>query len=144
LKLYYLKHIFAACGILILCFPADLNPITRGKPQLLLLQHLFNGLCSRTTWVSWYQKGKTSLDLNEARDNGGLGCSGIIWTLQQFSRYLPKVFLCHPVYCTVSVFCHPLQSLVSGYLPWSSSARCLRGETVLINLTGDVSYMSCS
>jgi len=26
-----------------------------------------------TTWVSWYQKGKTSLDLNEAKDDGGLG-----------------------------------------------------------------------
>ena len=25
---------------------------------------------SRTIWVSWYQKGKTSLDLNEARDDG--------------------------------------------------------------------------
>jgi len=26
-----------------------------------------------TTWVSWYQKGKMSLDLNEARDDGVLG-----------------------------------------------------------------------
>jgi len=25
---------------------------------------------SRTTWVSQYQKGKTNLDLNEARDDG--------------------------------------------------------------------------
>jgi len=24
-------------------------------------------------WVSWYQKGKTSLDLNEVRDDGILG-----------------------------------------------------------------------
>jgi len=32
----------------------------------------FNGLFSRTTWVSWYQKGKASLDLNEAR-GWGLG-----------------------------------------------------------------------
>ena len=30
----------------------------------LLLLHPFNGLFSRTTWVSWYQKGKNSLDLN--------------------------------------------------------------------------------
>ena len=49
-----------------------------GKGLLLLL--LFNGLFSRTTWVSWYQKGKSSLDLNEARDDGVLGCSGISWT----------------------------------------------------------------
>ena len=33
----------------------------------------FSGLFSRTTWVSRYQKGETSLDLNEARDYGVLG-----------------------------------------------------------------------
>ena len=33
----------------------------------------FNSLYSRTTCVSWYEKGKTSLDLNEARDDGVLG-----------------------------------------------------------------------
>ena len=27
-----------------------------------------------------YEKGITSLDLNEARDNGALGCSDISWT----------------------------------------------------------------
>jgi len=43
---------------------------------LLLLLYPFNGLFSRTTWVSWYQKGETSLDLNEARDDGVMGCSG--------------------------------------------------------------------
>jgi len=43
---------------------------------LLLLHNPFNGLFSRTTWVSQYQKGTTSLDLNEARDNG-------IWGWQQ-------------------------------------------------------------
>ena len=34
---------------------------------------MFNCLFSWTTWVSRYQKGKTSLDLNEARDDGVLG-----------------------------------------------------------------------
>jgi len=29
-----------------------------------------NSLLSRTVWASRYQKGKTSLDLNEARDDG--------------------------------------------------------------------------
>ena len=48
---------------------------------LLLLLQPFNGLFSRTTWVRRYQKGKTSLDLNEARDDGVLGCSGISWTI---------------------------------------------------------------
>jgi len=40
-----------------------------GLPVLLLL----NGLFSRTTCVSQYRKGKTSLDLNEARADGVLG-----------------------------------------------------------------------
>jgi len=40
-----------------------------------------NGLFSRTTWLSQQRKGKTSLDLNEARDNGVLGGSGISWTI---------------------------------------------------------------
>ena len=31
--------------------------------------HTFNGPFSRTTWVGRYQKGKTSLDLTEARDS---------------------------------------------------------------------------
>jgi len=35
--------------------------------------HLFNGLFSRTTCVIQSQKGKTSVDLNEARDNEVLG-----------------------------------------------------------------------
>jgi len=36
-----------------------------------------------TTWLSQYLKGITSLDLNEARDDGVLGCSGISWTKWQ-------------------------------------------------------------
>ena len=32
---------------------------------------------SRTTWVSQYQEGKTSLDLNVARDDEGWDASGI-------------------------------------------------------------------
>jgi len=43
--------------------------------------HPFNGLFSRITWVSRYQKGKTSLDLNEARGDEVLGYSGISWTV---------------------------------------------------------------
>jgi len=39
------------------------------------LLHPLNGLLSRTTWTSQYQKGKTSLDINETRDDEILGCS---------------------------------------------------------------------
>ena len=31
--------------------------------------HPFNGRLSKTTQVSWYQKGKTNLDFTEARDS---------------------------------------------------------------------------
>ena len=48
---------------------------------LLLPPHPFNGLFSRTTWVSRYQKGKTSPDLSDARDDRVLGCSGISWII---------------------------------------------------------------
>ena len=47
------------------------GPITTTLLLLLLLP--LNGLFSRTIWVSWYQKGKTSLHLNEARDDGLFG-----------------------------------------------------------------------
>jgi len=40
---------------------------------LLLLLHPYNGLFSWTAWVSRYQNGNTSLDLNEARDVGVYG-----------------------------------------------------------------------
>jgi len=41
-----------------------------------------------TTWVSQYQKGKTSLDLNEERDDEVWGCSGISWTICK--QYAPQ------------------------------------------------------
>jgi len=37
------------------------------------LLHPFNSLFSRTTPVSWYQNGKTSLGLTKAKDDGALG-----------------------------------------------------------------------
>ena len=50
--------------------------------MVLVLLHPFNGLFSRTTWVSQCQKGKTSVDLNQAGDVVGF-CddSGIGWTV---------------------------------------------------------------
>ena len=33
-------------------------------------RHPFNGLFLRTTWVSWHWKSSSSLDFNEARDDG--------------------------------------------------------------------------
>ena len=51
------------------------------RKLLALLPHPFNGPFSRTTWVSRYRKGKTGLDLNEARDDGILG-----WQWHQLDR----------------------------------------------------------
>jgi len=53
------------------------NVVTRRTLRLLLLLHPFSGLFSMTTWVRRYQEGKTSLDLDEARDDGVLGRSGL-------------------------------------------------------------------
>jgi len=46
--------------------------VASGTWLLQLLLHPFNGLFSRTTWVSRHQKCKTSLDLIETRDDGVL------------------------------------------------------------------------
>ena len=59
----------------------DLGKIYMGSPQLLLLLHPFNALFFKTTWVSQYQEGKTSLGLNEARDDGVWDGSSISWTV---------------------------------------------------------------
>ena len=49
--------------------------------MIILILHPLSGLFSRSTWVSRYQKGKTSLDLNEVRGDGVLRCSDISWTI---------------------------------------------------------------
>jgi len=75
------------------------------------LLHPFNSLFSRTTWVSQYQKGKTSLDLNQARDNGFLGCSGISWTTckQSGTRQIATPTLYHSVFTGQMLFLTPSQ-----------------------------------
>jgi len=48
-----------------------LNPEYLGDKSIYIYTHThpFNGLFSGTTQVSWYQKGKTNLNFNEARDS---------------------------------------------------------------------------
>jgi len=46
-----------------------MREITRTVKQQHQQQQPFNGLFSRTTWVSRYQKGKTNLDYTGARDS---------------------------------------------------------------------------
>ena len=64
------------CICILYCYLATLHP--------------FNGLFSRTTGVSRSYKGKISLDLNEARDDRVLGCSGISWTIWKQSAYCSR------------------------------------------------------
>jgi len=54
--------------------------ITYSSPFVLLQQQPFMALwiLSRTTWVNWYQKGKTSLDLLEQEI---VSVSGISWAI---------------------------------------------------------------
>jgi len=54
--------------------------------QTALTTTTLNGLFSRTTWVSWYQKGKTTLDLNEAR---GFGMA--VASAESYANYLQLV-----------------------------------------------------
>ena len=42
----------------------------RPKVTTTITTPVYNGLFSRTTWVSRYQKGRTVLDFTEARDDG--------------------------------------------------------------------------
>jgi len=56
---------------------------------------------SRATWVSRYQKGKTSLDLNEARDGVVWGCSGISWTVYKQSAPRCRQITTPTPYCSI-------------------------------------------
>jgi len=78
---------------------------------LLLLLHPFNGLFSRKTWVSRYQKGKTSLDLNEARDGEVLESNGI-------SRTLCKQYALHSREITNHSSTSSLNFLQAGCFSW--------------------------
>jgi len=86
-------------------------------PLLLLLLHPFNGLFSRTILVSRYQKGKTSLDLNEARDDVALG-----WQWHQLDH--------------MQIICTSLQTACFTFLvlahPGSPGKRAVKRVCVLL------------
>jgi len=84
---------------------------------LLLLLNTSNVLFSMTTWVSRYQKGKTSLDLNEASDDGTLECSGISWTIHKqpapCSRQITTSTPHHLIFTGLMLFMTPNQQCQS-------------------------------
>ena len=53
--------------------PTRVTKSSTSLTRLLLPLHLFIGFFSSTAWVSQYKKGKTTTDLNEARDDGVWG-----------------------------------------------------------------------
>ena len=77
---------------------------------LLLLLQPFKGLFSRTIWKSRYQKGKTCLDLNGARD-------GISWTMCKQSaprsRHITKPTPHHSIFTGQMLFQAPNQQCQS-------------------------------
>ena len=77
----------------------------------------FNGLVSRTIWVSRYQNGYTSLDLNEARDDGVFGCSGISWNICKQSaprsRQITTPTSYHSIFAGQMLFLMPNQQCQS-------------------------------
>jgi len=83
-----------------------------GFSMKLLVLHVFKDFFSRTTWVSRYQRGKTSLDLNEARDDKILGCSVISWTISKpsalCSRQTTTPTLCHSIFTSRMLFLMPV------------------------------------
>jgi len=82
-----------------------------------------------TTWVSWCQKGKTSLDLNEARDNGVLGYSGISWTICKQSAPCSRQITTP----------EPHHSIFTGRLPPSQQHPSTGGIDTILN--GSLIYM---
>jgi len=49
------------------------SPGHRAVKWMYVLLQPSNGLFSMATWISWHQKGTTSLDLNEAKEDVVLG-----------------------------------------------------------------------
>ena len=81
----------------------------------LLLLDPINGLFSRTTWVSQHQKGKTSLDLSEARDYGVLE-----WQWHQLDHMQTSCIFLHTANHTNTSSLNFLQARCSSWCPTNS------------------------
>ena len=95
---------------------------------LLLLP--FNGLFSWTTWVRWYRKGKTSLDLNEARDDEMMYVLTVHTCMHMGRRRFPPgllvnslVYLCISQHCAKELHCSAAVTAARFYL-LHPSATC--------------------
>jgi len=70
LNVIFLLHHSQTIVLGAMMLPSSVADIPSAAATTTTTLYAFNGLFSRTTWVSRYQKDKTSLDLNEARDYG--------------------------------------------------------------------------
>ena len=92
-----------------------------------------------TTWVHRYQKGKTSLDLNEAREDGVLGCSCISWTIckhseprsRQITTATPhcSIFTCQMHFLTPNLQCQSTEGL--NHCKHSIATQCTGTACIL-------------
>jgi len=92
---------------------------------LSLLLHLFNGLFSKTTCVSRYKKGKTSLDLNEARNYVVLG-----WQWHQLDH---KQTICTLLQTDNHTSTSPLNFYTSDDLPGAKQCKNTEGKKTQTN-----------
>jgi len=99
------------------------------KRLIVLLMLLFNFPFSRTTWVSQYRECKTSMNLNEARDDGVMGCSGISWTICKQSAPHSKQITApthhHSIFTGRTLFLTPNQQCQGTYQLCNINAACL-------------------
>ena len=86
------------CKVLLPHAPADGNQRIITIILLLLLLQPFNGLFSRTTWVSRYQIGKTNLDLLEQETVSGSGISSAVCKSAPRSRQITTPVPHHSVF----------------------------------------------
>ena len=90
--------------------------------------HPFNGPFSRTTWVSRCQKGKTSLDWNEAKMTGFGDDSGISWTIcKQFAPSPRQITTSTPHH---SIFAGQMLFLTPNQQCQSTEGKFLKIHTV--------------
>ena len=92
--------------------------------RVLLVVHPFNCLFSRTDWVSRYQKGKTSLDLNDARDGGVWG-----WQWDQLDHR--------------QTICTSLQTdnVITQFLQAGSSSCCPTNSVIALKAGDLISFL---
>jgi len=88
--------------------------------------HPFNGPFSRTTQVSWYQKGKTNLILLKQETVSGSGISRTICKSAPCSRQITMPVPHHSVFTGRMPFLLPNQQRQSTEGPWAENTNGFR------------------